>query len=136
MSNGSIERFKFVCNGLHTANARMESNADGNYIHYSDHERIVKELEARLVQHESDIIDRLELIPRDIAARDYWRGRSESLSDAIKEVCTWTKYKESDEFGFDHYSTTCGRDTGNSGEFAPAWTHCPYCGKALEVENG
>ena len=71
-----------------------------------------------------------------IAAALLGVGSAPSLSDAIKEVCTWTKYKESDEFGFDHYSTTCGRDTGNSGEFAPAWTHCPYCGKTLKVENG
>lgn len=62
-----------------------------------------------------------------------WTGRRGQFPPAC---CRWTKYKESDEFGFDHYSTTCGRDTGNSGEFAPAWTHCPYCGKTLIVIAG
>lgn len=48
MSNDSIERFKFIANGYHVADARMRSNPDGEWTRYLDHQRIVGALKAQL----------------------------------------------------------------------------------------
>jgi transcription initiation factor IIE alpha subunit len=48
MASNNIERFEHVVNGYHKANSRMVLSVSGEYVRYSDHERIVKELEARI----------------------------------------------------------------------------------------
>jgi hypothetical protein len=101
MSNESIERFDLY------RGATLQNARDGEYVRYSDHERIVKELEVR-IQHLMTTREQAERFIRHHLSSAAWSGErlmvtfeqeqliaaligdveapSPSLSDAIKEV--------------------------------------------------
>lgn len=78
MSNESIERFDYD----ETVIGNIGPCVDGEYVRYSDHQRIVKELEAQWKEHEAAML-------KSMAAQGRWIERlrsTPSISDAIKEV--------------------------------------------------
>lgn len=90
MSNESVERFEIECTGA----MAVVPVPNGDYVRYSDHERVVKELAFRLAQSEQAFeLETAVRLPEvgGLNVLQITRKMAElherpSLSDAIKEV--------------------------------------------------